>query len=103
MVGSDKDLGRSTRPNADDRGWSRTDRVLGGQTIGRSSDVICDLYYAQGDEEHRFLSLASKPRSAVSLILTSKPVTTVLVVWPQNHSLRFSGLGLKTSSCGLVI
>jgi hypothetical protein len=32
-----------------------------------------------------------------------KPVTTVLVVWPQNHSLEFSGLGLKTGSCGLVI
>jgi hypothetical protein len=103
MAGSDKDLGRSTRPNADDRGWSRTDRVLGGRTIGRSGDAICDLYCAQGDEEHMFLSLASKPRSTVSLILTSKLVATVLVVWPQNHSLRFSGLGLKTGSCGFVI
>jgi hypothetical protein len=28
---------------------------------------------------------------------------TVLMVWPQNHSLGFSGLGLKTNSCGLVI
>jgi hypothetical protein len=30
-------------------------------------------------------------------------VATVLVVWPQNHSLGFPGLGLKTGSYGLVI
>jgi hypothetical protein len=35
--------------------------------------------------------------------LASKPVATVLVVWPQNHSLWFSGLGFKTGSYGLVI
>jgi hypothetical protein len=35
--------------------------------------------------------------------LASKPVATVLVVWPQNHSLGFPDLGLKTDSCGLVI
>jgi hypothetical protein len=27
----------------------------------------------------------------------------MLVVWPQNLSLRFPGLGLKTGSCGLEI
>jgi hypothetical protein len=36
-------------------------------------------YHAQGDEEHEFLGLASKPRLAVS------------------------GLGLKTSCSGLII
>jgi hypothetical protein len=35
--------------------------------------------------------------------LASKPMPTVLVVWPQNHSLGFPHLGLKTGSCGMVI
>jgi hypothetical protein len=76
---------------------------------------VCGLHRAQGDEEHGFLGLASKPRSMVSPGLASKPVATVspslaskplatvLVVWPQNHSLGFPGLGLKTGSFGLVI
>jgi hypothetical protein len=68
-----------------------------------SGDAVCGLHHAQGDEECRFLSLASKPRSTVSPGLASKPVATVLVVLPQNHSLRFSGLGLKTDSYSLVI
>jgi hypothetical protein len=71
--------------------------------IERSDDAVCSPYRAQGDEEHEFLSSASKPRSTVSPGLTSKLVATVLVVWPQNHSLGFLGLGLKTGSCGLVI
>jgi hypothetical protein len=76
---------------------------------------VCGLYHAQGDEEHNFLGIASKPWSMVSPGLSSKPVATVspglasklvatvLVVYSQNHSLRFLGLGLKTGSCGLVI
>jgi hypothetical protein len=64
---------------------------------------VCGLHRAQGDEERMFLGSASKPRSMVSPGLTSKLVATVLVVWPQNHSLGFLGLGLKTGSCGLVI
>jgi hypothetical protein len=55
MAGSDKDLGRSRRPGAEDRGWSSTDRILGGRTIGRSGDTVCDLYCAQGDTERGFL------------------------------------------------
>jgi hypothetical protein len=43
----------------------------------------------QGDYEHEFFGLASKSRSTVSPGLASKPVATVLVVWPQNHSLGF--------------
>jgi hypothetical protein len=68
-----------------------------------SGDAVCDLHCAQGDEEGGFLGSALKPRLTVSPDLASKPVATVHVVWPQNHSLRFSGLGLKTGSCGLVI
>jgi hypothetical protein len=103
MVGSDKDLGRSRRPNTEDRVWSSTGRVLGGRTIGRTGDIVCGLYCAQGDEERKFLGSASKPRLSISPGLASKLVTTVLMVCPQNHSLGFPGLGLKTDSCGLVI
>jgi hypothetical protein len=33
-----------------------TGRVLGGQTIGSSGDVVCGLHRARGDEEHGFLN-----------------------------------------------
>jgi hypothetical protein len=55
MVDSDEDLGRSRRPGAEDQGWSITGWVYGDQTIGRSGDVECGLYRAQGDEERVFL------------------------------------------------
>jgi hypothetical protein len=115
MVGNNEDQGRSRRLGVEDRGWSSTGRVLSGRMIERLGDAVCALHHAQGDEEHEFLGLASKPRSTVSPDLASKPVATVspglaskpvatvLVVWPQNHSLMFPGLGLKTRSCGLVI
>jgi hypothetical protein len=80
-----------------------TGRVLGGQTIERSGDAVCSLHHTQGDEEHMFLGSSSKPRSIVSPGLASKPVVAVLVVWHQNHSLGFPGMGLKTGSCDLVI
>jgi hypothetical protein len=41
MVGSDKDRGRSRRLGAEDRGWSSTGRILGGQTIESSGDAVC--------------------------------------------------------------
>jgi hypothetical protein len=56
MVDSEKDLGRSRRPDAEDQGWSSTGRVLDGRTIERSSDVVCGLHCTYGDEECRFLS-----------------------------------------------
>jgi hypothetical protein len=71
--------------------------------IERSDDDVCGLHHAQGDEEHEFLSSITKPRSTVLPSLASKSVARVHMVWPQNHSLRFPGLGPKTSSCGLVI
>jgi hypothetical protein len=102
MASSDEDLGMSWRLGAQDRGRSSTGRVLGGRTIEKSGDAVCSLHRAQGDDKHRFLGLASKPRSTV-FFWVGKPVATVLVVWPQNHSLGFPSLGLKTGSCGLVI
>jgi hypothetical protein len=103
MVGSDEDQGRSSRLGAEDQRLSSTGWVLDGQTIESSGDVVCGLHRTHGYEEHEILGLASKPRSTVSPGLASKPVAMVLVVWPQNLSLRFSVLYLKTGRCDLVI
>jgi hypothetical protein len=32
-----------------------TGRILGGRTIGRSGDTVCDLHRAREDEEREFL------------------------------------------------
>jgi hypothetical protein len=77
MAGNDEDLGRSRRPDTEDRGWSSTGRVLSDRTIGRLSDAICGLHHAQGDEEREFLSLASKPRSTGFPVWASKSVAPV--------------------------
>jgi hypothetical protein len=68
MAGSDKNRGKSRRPGTEDRGWSSTGRILGDRTIERSGDTVYDLYRTEGDEEHRFLGLASKPRLTISLV-----------------------------------
>jgi hypothetical protein len=80
MAGSNEDRGKSRRLGAEDRAWSSTGQVLYSWMIERSGDVVCTLHY-----------------------VASKPVATLLMVWPQNHSLGFFGLDFKTSSCGLVI
>jgi hypothetical protein len=103
MVGNDEDRDRSRRPSVEDRGWSSTGWVLGDWTIESRVTSCAILHRAQGDDEREFLGLASKSRSTVSPSLASKPVATVLLVWPQNHSLGFLGLGLKFSSRGLMI
>jgi hypothetical protein len=103
MAGSDEKRGRSRRLGVEDRGWSSTGRVLGGRTIEWSGDAVCGLHRAQRDEERGFLGSISKPRLTVSPHLASKPAAMVPMVWPQNHSLGFPYLGLKTNSCGLVI
>jgi hypothetical protein len=36
-------------------GDGRTSQILGGRTIERSGDVVCDLHRARGDEKHGFL------------------------------------------------
>jgi hypothetical protein len=95
--------GRSRRLGAEDQGWSSTSRILGSRMIERSGDAMCDLHRTQDDEECEFLGFSSKLRSMVSPSLESKPVATVLVVWPQNHSLGSPSLGVKTGNCGLVI
>jgi hypothetical protein len=58
--GQREDHGRSRSPDAEDRGWSNTDRVLGGRTIKRSDDAMCGLHHALEDEERRFIGLVSK-------------------------------------------
>jgi hypothetical protein len=37
-------------------GDGRTGRVLNDRTIGKSSDIVCGLHHARGDEECGFLS-----------------------------------------------
>jgi hypothetical protein len=95
MAGSNDDLGRSKRLGAEDQGWSNTDQELGGQRIGRSSDVVCNLHHAQGDEERRFLSLALKPRSCGFPSLGLKTDRSSLVIWAIKSTQRFLGLRLK--------
>jgi hypothetical protein len=97
------DNARTTYDGVEDRRWSSTGRVLSDRMIERSTDTLCGLHRAQGDEECGFHGLASKPRSTVSSDLASKPMATVLVICHQNHSLGFFGLGLKIGSSGLVI
>jgi hypothetical protein len=96
MADSNEDRGKSRRLGVEDREWSSIGRIHDGRMIERSGDAVCDLYRAQGDEKHGFFDLASKPRLTISPSLVSKSVATDLVVWPQNHSLEFSGLGTKT-------
>jgi hypothetical protein len=55
MTGIDEDRGRSRRLGAEDQGWASTSRVLGGRTIERSGDAMCDLHRTQGDESMSFL------------------------------------------------
>jgi hypothetical protein len=55
MVDSDEDHGRSRRPDAEDRRWSRIGRVLGGWMIERLGDAMCGLYHAQEDKGRGFL------------------------------------------------
>jgi hypothetical protein len=81
MVGSDEDHGKSRRPNAEDRGWSSTGRVLDGRTIERFGDAVCSLHVAQGEEEHGFLGLASKLRSMVCQWFGLKTTGSSFLVW----------------------
>jgi hypothetical protein len=87
------------------RGLGMVKHMLGTRWLDdhEVGDTVCGLHHAEGDVERRFLGLASKPRLIVSPSLALRPVATVLVVWPQNHSLRFPILGLKTGSGSLVI
>jgi hypothetical protein len=95
MVGCDEDHRRSRRPDAEDRRWSDTCRVLGDWAIERLGDVVYHLHHELGDEEcgiqpqnHglRFVSgLTSKPLGWFVGGLASKPLGQYLPVWPQNR------------------
>jgi hypothetical protein len=81
MAGSNENHGRSMRPSAEDQGWSSTGRVLGGRTTEWSGDIVCGMHYAQGDEEHMFLGLASKPGATVCQLFGLKTTGTSFSVW----------------------
>jgi hypothetical protein len=120
MAGSDEDRGRSRRPGAEDWRYSVTCRVLGGWTIRRSDDVVCDLHHARGDEERMFLGWASKPRATDHWddfswfdlktggdgfsrfdLKTSDDGLSQFGL--KTGGFKFSGLGIKTDGYDLVV
>jgi hypothetical protein len=84
MAGSEKDRARSRRPSVVDRGWSSIGRVLDGQTIERLGDAVCGLHRAQGDEEHLFLGLTSKPWSTICQLFGLKTTLSCFPIWASN-------------------
>jgi hypothetical protein len=70
-------------------GDGRIDRVLSDQAIERSSDAVCALHHARGDEECGFFWLSLKTK-----------VDGLSVIWPQNHWDSFLQFGLKTGDDG---
>jgi hypothetical protein len=95
MTGSDKYRGRRRRLGVDDRGWSNTSRILGGRTIGRLGDAVCDHHTCGGDEKHGFSSLASKSVVLVCQWFDLKTNVTVYWFGSQNQRWRFGDLGIK--------
>jgi hypothetical protein len=85
MADIDKNCGMSRKPGVKNQRWSSTGRVLDGRTIGRSDDIVCGLYRAQGDDERMFFGWASKPRSTGFLIWASKPVALIWWFVTQTH------------------
>jgi hypothetical protein len=58
-------------------GDGRIGRVLGGETVEKSGDVVCGLHHARGDEEHECPGGASNPRSMVCQWFCLKTTRTV--------------------------
>jgi hypothetical protein len=84
-VDSDEDRGRSRRPAVKDRRWSSTSQILKDCTIERSCDAMCGMHRAEGDDERRFIGLASKLTSTISPSLDSKSVASVSRFEHQNR------------------
>jgi hypothetical protein len=82
-VGSDEDRGRSRRPGAEDYEWSSTGRVLGGWTIGRSSDACM------------IRTVHKEMRSMCFLVEPQNQGRGVSRFGPQNRQLWFGDLDLK--------
>jgi hypothetical protein len=86
MAGSDEDWGKSMRLGVEDQGWSITSQVLGGWTIGRSGDTVCDPHHTHGrDEKRGFPDLASKLVAIVCEWFGLKTTATVPWFGPQNQ------------------
>jgi hypothetical protein len=83
-VDSDENRGRSRRPVVKNRRWSSTGRILDDCTIEQSGDAMCGMHRA-GDDERRFIGLASKLTSMISPGLDSKSVASVSRFEHQNR------------------
>jgi hypothetical protein len=70
--------------------------------IERSGDIVCGLHRAEGDEEHMFLGLASKPRSTGFPIWASKAVGMVWWFGSQNHYDTFLVWASKSSGLRFI-
>jgi hypothetical protein len=69
---------------------------VAGRSGGRVMPCVVVLCTNRQGVQVSWFSLKTKVDSSPDL--ASKPVATILVVWPQNHSLGFPGFGLKISS-----
>jgi hypothetical protein len=95
MAGSDEDHGKIRRPGVEDRGWSSTGRILGGQMI-ETSVMLCEVCTVHN--ETRNTSFLVWPQNQGRRFLPVWPQNWCLqVFWfgPQNRQLRFDDLGLK--------
>jgi hypothetical protein len=116
IVGSDENRGRSKRPNAEDRGWSHRSgtRWLDDREVGWHRVRSTPCMWRRGARVS-CLSLKTKV-DGLSVVWPQNRWRRFSLVWPQNRWrwflpvqpqnqwwLGFLGLGLKTSSYGLVI
>jgi hypothetical protein len=70
--------------------------VLGGRTIGRLGDTVCDLHRTHGgDKKSEFSGLASKLVAMVCQWFGFKTIATISWFGPQKQDRRFGDLGLK--------
>jgi hypothetical protein len=84
-------------------GDGRTGQVLGDRTIERSSDAVCGLHCAHGDEERGFLGSASKPRSMVYRWIGIKLLDGFLEFGIKTGGDGFLQFGLKTGGDGSLV
>ena len=77
-----------------------TSGSLGGRTIGKPDEAVCDPHRTcGGDEKHGFGGLGLKTTAWISRF-GLKTGGSGLVIWASKSLRRFLGLGLKTKERG---